>query len=1257
MATTSYLHSNAFNFLSFVAGGVDPRTGQYTLAIELPELPANQLNGPDLPLRLGFNPLNIQDSGFGIGWSLNLTQFVPSSGMLALHTGEQFRVSDNGPGHAAVIPERKIESFKFENVSDEQTLCYRIAHKSGLVELLQPQAPDYKVALPVRVLAPSGHGIRLTYEVVKGVACLATMVEESAPARTLLHIDYSSNARALIHLNPNSAASASYSLERDGDALSAVILPSQDRARWTFTYRPIGALRCLQTVETPVGAVERIEYEEQGHKLPGSQGRSVPYVKRHRLEPGQGMPVQDTRYSFSSNNFLGYGTGISWQDNGLDNLYAFTGTSYVYSSTETQYRDEQPARTIERSFNRFHLTTSEVTREDGCILSNTTTYHEVPNLAFKDQPEHFQLPQLANTAWTQSGTGLRRDEQVSTDYDRHGNLLVQVEPSGVKEVLSYYPKESSEGCPADPEGFVRQLKSRSLVPSSEGEGGTEALRTDYTYEALPGLDGGRGTLLLSSQSLIRVSDDLCLTHIQTQYANEVSDPLRYGRSLSEARTIGGLRTLSEYAYDLVQVEGRTAVETRMTVSGFDHDTAQADGTQRHAQKTTTLQACVLTGLPLLNHDDNEVQIAYAYDELRRVIRETVSPNDERYTATRHYSYHLSTDGSQAVQVEQDVKGVTSWTYVDGLNRVVRRTRQDPDYGLTAQARQAQRLVYTAAYDALGRLTEETEHDWLALSELPLRRAFEYDGWGQQYCEIGADGVRSYTQNDPIGTVDSNGPILTQWRSSADGQLRTGKTVTWLNRFDKPSQVERFSWDDNVPRISLHQYFYDGFGRTAREVDGRGAQTSFTYDEFDRLSDHTLADAAVVHRDYAPHSPDDLPVLIKVVDKGVHSVLGEQGFDGLDRMVTSITGGRERTYLYAQGQRQPQQVITPRGNTIKYVYLPQLGEEPLQRALIDSGVEAEYEYDPQNARLLRCVEQDEVLEREYFSTGQLRKEMRGQGDTDYTMHYLHSLQGRLLSYTDVLGSTQSYHYNPLGQLVQTALGTVASTFEYDELGRTRRIFTETCDGDGSRRSLETTLEYDEFERETLRRFDFTDCVQTLSQTYDAVDAMETKTLCEGDRLLRKETYSYDKRGRLVDYRCEGEDDYRPVDPFGKSIQGQRFTLDALDNITRVRTLFDGGTVDARYQFENADDPAQLTSIIINGLEAQPRVVALEYDADGNMTCDDQARVLEYDALGRLVRVDDSSEARGATYGYDPLDRLATQVGLDLSSDMHSRSVNP
>jgi hypothetical protein len=85
------VHSNAFNFSSFVQGSVDPRTGQYALSIDLPTLNANNLCGPDLPLQLNFNPMNNEKTGFGTGWSLKLTRFTVSSGMLNLHSGEKIQ--------------------------------------------------------------------------------------------------------------------------------------------------------------------------------------------------------------------------------------------------------------------------------------------------------------------------------------------------------------------------------------------------------------------------------------------------------------------------------------------------------------------------------------------------------------------------------------------------------------------------------------------------------------------------------------------------------------------------------------------------------------------------------------------------------------------------------------------------------------------------------------------------------------------------------------------------------------------------------------------------------------------------------------------------------------------------------------------------------------------------------------------------------------------------------------------------------------
>ncbi|NNA00404.1 sugar-binding protein, partial [Pseudomonas lundensis] len=158
MSTSTTLHSNAFNFMSFIQGQVDPRTGQYTGAITLPELMANQLSGPVVPLQLSFNALNVQDSGFGKGWNLQLSQFDPGSGALSLHTGETFTVKVSLDGTELTIPEKKIDSFHFYKLGDKR---YRIDHKSGLIEILE--VGQGEIAMPVQMLSPQGHSVTLEY--------------------------------------------------------------------------------------------------------------------------------------------------------------------------------------------------------------------------------------------------------------------------------------------------------------------------------------------------------------------------------------------------------------------------------------------------------------------------------------------------------------------------------------------------------------------------------------------------------------------------------------------------------------------------------------------------------------------------------------------------------------------------------------------------------------------------------------------------------------------------------------------------------------------------------------------------------------------------------------------------------------------------------------------------------------------------------------------------------------------------------------
>uniref|UniRef100_UPI0010327C63 RHS repeat domain-containing protein n=1 Tax=Pseudomonas sp. Sample_22 TaxID=2448266 RepID=UPI0010327C63 len=925
-----------------------------------------------------------------------------------------------------------------------------------------------------------------------------------------------------------------------------------------------------------------------------------------------------------------FGSGLSWSNDGLDNLYKVL-SDYQYETKEILWDalNSKKVRETRRVFNRFHLLVLEETTQFSSdpqkhtYQRTETEYYIDPDQPFKEQKPYCQLPKKVTQTWRHlSATLPRHEETVTTTYDDFGNLLTQVNANGVTETSEWYPakgEKDADGnvlCPADPQGFVRNLKSKTVTPASSKYGKAPTLQTCYHYVAQKGLENKGTWLALSVESLMQLdrSKQVPLQHSVFSYIDEPDNAFEHGRKLTDEVTLNGKTTTTGYVYSKTRNarNGETVLKTKSTLTGFDGE-----------KKVLTLEHSLLNGEPLLNHDDNDVEIAYEYDLLGRVTKETVAPNNETYKASRHYTYTLTNAfGQQATQSARDVKGVETITYLDGHNRVVKETRCDAD--ALGGDPDAFREIYRATYNNREQLTSETVIDWERAKDVHLTSLFNYDDWGEQRSVIRPDGVEEHEATDPIAQT------TTKWLEGM------GKTVTANNLFDKPDSVKRIDLDGQV--ISEHVYHYDGMGRTAEEYDAAGNWTRYEYDAFDRMTKTLLPDSNEVVRQYAEHSSEDLPVKISV--NGV--VLGEQEFDGLDRMTVSITGGRRSEYTFDPGQSQPKTVKRPSGVETAYVYRPELGEDPEQRIALEST--AVYTYDPKNARLRSTEEIDQEgikhsLAREYFSTGEVKSETRGQtGEDERVMYYEYSRQARLMSYTDVLGQTQNYEYDNLARLKATELGDTRSTFDYDDLGQLKTI--ETVDGT---QKLKIDLEYDDFGREVLRTFDLgNQVIQTLSQTYDEVDRLTQRTLMQGTETLRDELYEYDPRGRLVNYICTGSQ--CPEDPYGKIIKGQIFGFDAQDNLDFVETTFEGGVHAITFEYANENDPCQLTGLT-NDLDPArpddplyPPRIDFTYDADGNLLRDEVGRILAYDSLGRLISVSALSGETANDYHYDSLDTL-------------------
>ncbi|MFG0632641.1 sugar-binding protein, partial [Pseudomonas sp. xss_2] len=677
----------------------------------------------------------------------------------------------------------------------------------------------------------------------------------------------------------------------------------------------------------------------------------------------------------------------------------------------------------------------------------------------------------------------------------------------------------------------------------------------------------------------------------------------------------------------------TVLITTQTVTGHDN-----------TRKTLTHEHSLNHGQPLLSEDDNGVQIRYEYDALQRVTKEIVAPNLEAFRAEREYSYALcATDQDQAGQTRIDVQGVETYTSFDGLNRVVDEKRQDKDFSAGTV-----RQLYTALYDVLGQLQEQVQTDWCSAKtaeDLTMTTKYEYDDWGSQRVTVSPDGVRMVSETDPIGTARHRGVIVTQWSEPRTGSLKTGRTIVDQDLFGNPVQIER-KRSDNTTRESVQVNMHDGLGRLVKKTLGSGSQqariSEYEYDAFGRVVKEVLPDKSEVMREYAAHSREDLPTSIKVKDVRTGSTfeLGTQTFDGLGRMSESVTGGRNQVFSYQPGMRKPQTVTVNSGEVINYEYEPRHTDQPVSRSLGGDGKRqaqsASYQYHGQTARLSSCkVGDQELLKREYYTNGKIKSEARPQSGLPAAA-YGYSHLGLLTSFTTVLGQVQTYEYDlTSGQLKKTTIGSLATTFLYDLLGRL--LSFTTVEGG---QSLRTALTYDDFGRELTRTFTYEGGTQVLTQAYNDDDALSSRELKQGTTSLRRETFVYDRRQRLIDYTCIGSE--RPQDQYGNPMKSQKFEFDGLDNVRKVTTVHDTGTNVADYAFAADDgkqgDPVQLVNI--TNSTYPDASISLEYDANGNLIRDEQGRVLEYDGLNRLLSVSDpSAKQLLARYRYDPLDILS------------------
>jgi YD repeat-containing protein len=858
------IYSQSNNFLGVVQSAVDPRTGQFNLAITLPAVHANYLSGPSFALTLAFSPLaSLLDEGFGLGWSPLVTALTLSvdASFLKLSSGEQFAVDQGASAEQAgsemVLTDLKLKSLRVSKLSDDS---YRIDSKSGEVEILERVGGKGPFVLK-EMHSPEGRVLSFDWIAHGNGGHVLKSIHDVS--RTLLEITRVENSRVYCVFDPESESPSTLELWLVNGQLSNVKLPDiESTFRFKYQLIDLGAGEPFlfpNEVTGPLGAEDSITWtsEKAGHQLP--DGAPIPYVPRV-LTWGQHTGGPETtlyhHYEWVGNaNHYGFGSGAGmvWES-GRDNLYQ-VHKDYQYSVVETLAdREGTTLCTVIREWDRFHLQTLENTVRGQSHVQVSTLYHIDPDLSWEEQPPYCQLPQLITTTYWR-GENDQRSEAIEYCYDDYGNVTYTRFPSGAIEESVYHPAGGCDECPEDPLDMVRFLSRKTTIPAVPGLD-APTLCTTYRYENLQSLipqDFPRA-VLIEEQAWNLTTGQLLESTLQTYMQGAGPD---YGRLESAVTTLNGLSTTTRYQY----IAEADQLRTEVIVEGYDF-TPDPPVNRSISVDTRSL----LTGQTLEEISEAGVVTAYQYDTLGRIVQ-TVIAQGSAYQTTRHCDYHLDDAFinqkrpadlvAQVALEEADASKQRRLSWLDGKGRVVCVELEDLD-----NAEGTFRDILRTTYDPLGRVTAQTNTQWLAdgTQAFELTTLTRYNDWGNASAVTSPTGVISHTEHDPIAMRTE------QWQQGAQGKI-TGRQVSLSNVAGSPIRQEFH--DDQGTLVRSVVLIRDGLDRVVEQqikVTGQDDRvTRYRYDSYSRVIELEQPDATLIQWAYAAHSDGEHPVSVHVTE--------------------------------------------------------------------------------------------------------------------------------------------------------------------------------------------------------------------------------------------------------------------------------------------------------------------------------------------------------------------------------------------------------
>ncbi|WP_224718594.1 RHS repeat domain-containing protein [Pectobacterium versatile] len=602
--------SQTSNFISALSTDVDPRTGQFMVNLPVVSLVGNHQLGPELPLSLSYSSLNNINSGFGTGFALSLTQFNNRTNLLELSNGEKYRVS---PG-TDKVRNQKLNSFRFVFTNGQgDGEGYTIFWKDGKTERLT-KAKDNDTFLTTTVISPAGRQLYLTWNWNGQVSRLSEVRDESV---ILCRVNYQTES-SVMTLWPGTGDENRIQFQlMDDKYLTRIFYKIQDGnvLNCHFSYDAISGMSnlLLTGVKYPAGMTDDVVYNRpEGLRYPAASGITarLPVVFAYTRNPGAGQPKTIRHFSYTTQNFLGFNGNFGNWSPESDYIYT-TLTDYTYGSTET-ITSGGVTVTTKREYNNYHLQISEETRKGSSIIREETAYYARPDVFIDGQPAQFQMPGKKTITLTDTSLPAAeqtRKEITETAFDEHGNPVSMKAPDGTLTTYEFYPAEGEDHCPAEPNGFVRFLKSATITPRDSDYDDTPEQITTYTYRLL----GNRTDCVVQDSESV-FSGDTLLSVRTTEYQEDTGNT-EYGRVTSFTDTLHNPDAEGQ------SFTSRQDFDTEVSDSGLMTQTVISTGYDG-LQSSVTQSRSVYNGLLHSEVSPQGIETRYTYDTLGRILTQT-----------------------------------------------------------------------------------------------------------------------------------------------------------------------------------------------------------------------------------------------------------------------------------------------------------------------------------------------------------------------------------------------------------------------------------------------------------------------------------------------------------------------------------------------------------------------------------------------------------------------------------------------------------